>query len=378
MDFSFGEEQIALRDLAREILEREMTPELLKEVEAGSDGFHPGLWAKLASANLLSLAVPEEHGGMGYGMLELCTLLEEVGRCVAPVPALPALVLGGLPVARFGTPAQQERWLPALAAGEAILTAALLDPDAADVTAPAARARRDGDGWRLQGRKSLVPAAHLARRVLVPAAADAGVGLFLVDPSAEGVRVQKRRISTGEILCDLELNGARVGDDDLLGGDARGGEERLAWLFDCARVATAALQVGVSGRALDMTVAYVKQREQFGAPIGSFPPVQHRCADCYIDLEALRWTTWRAAWRLSADLPASREAAVAKFWAADAGARVATAAQHLHGGMGADRDYPLHRYFLWTVALELSLGGATPQLVRLGRDMARTGPQEHA
>jgi alkylation response protein AidB-like acyl-CoA dehydrogenase len=117
---------------------------------------------------------------------------------------------------------------------------------------------------------------------------------------------------------------------------------------------------------------------QFGVPIGSFQAVQHRCADAFIDVDALRWCTWRAAWRLAEGLPAAREAAVAKFWAAEAGARVANAALHLHGGLGADVDYPIQRYFLWSRALELELGGAEPQLAWLGKDMARTGPEDHA
>jgi alkylation response protein AidB-like acyl-CoA dehydrogenase len=143
-------------------------------------------------------------------------------------------------------------------------------------------------------------------------------------------------------------------------------------------VALAALQSGVSERALEITTAYVKEREQFGGPLGALPAVQHRCANAYIDLEAMRWVMWSAAWKLTAERPASRDAMIAKFWAADAGSRIATATQHLHGGMGVDLDYPIHRYFLWTKTLELALGAATPQLVKLGRDMARSGPQELA
>ena len=104
--------------------------------------------------------------------------------------------------------------------------------------------------------------------------------------------------------------------------------------------------------------------------------MQHRSADCYIALDALRWVTWQAAWKLAAGRPAARDARVAKFWAADAGSRIGTATQHLHGGMGVDLDYPIHRYFLWSKRIELALGGATPQLLELGRDMARSGPQE--
>jgi len=113
-------------------------------------------------------------------------------------------------------------------------------------------------------------------------------------------------------------------------------------------------------------------------PIGSFQAVQHRAADCYVDLASMRWTTWRAAWCLGRGLPARRAAAVAKFWAAEGGARIVAAAQHLHGGIGVDLDYPIHRYFLRSKALELALGGATPHLARLGRDLAHTGPAELA
>ena len=378
MDFALSEEQEALRGLAREILENEVSLETLKAIEATDDWFHAELWSKLADANLLGLAVPEAQGGMGYGLFELCLLLQEVGRVLAPVPALPALALGGLGVARGGSEAQRERWLRPLAHGEAILSAALVDADATEVTAPATRARRDGEGFVLDGRKRLVPAAHLAARVIVPAATDEGLGLFLVDPQAPGVSLVRQRVSSFEPLAELTLAGVRVEADDLLGGDARGGAELAGWLEDAARVALAATQLGVSERSIEITTGYLKEREQFGAPLGSFAAVQQRQADGYIDLEALRWTTWRAAWKLDRGQPAHREATVAKFWAAEAGTRIANTSQHQHGGMGVDRDYPIHRYFLWTKSLELSLGSATPQLARLGRDMARTGPQELA
>jgi len=152
----------------------------------------------------------------------------------------------------------------------------------------------------------------------------------------------------------------------------------LAWTHDCALTAVAAQQLGVSERAVEITTAYVSQREQFGAPIGSFPAVQHRCADMFIDLNALRWTMWHATSRLARDVEASREAMVAKIWTGEAGSRIANASQHLHGGAGVDRDYLLHRYFLWSKSNELTFGAAMPQLARLGRDMARTGPQELA
>ena len=183
-------------------------------------------------------------------------------------------------------------------------------------------------------------------------------------------------MSTGAPLFTVTLRKVRVSESDRLGGPDANGEALVRSIREHALVATAALQIGVSDRAIQITAGYVREREQFGVPIGSFQAVQHRAADGFIDLEALRWCTWRAAFRLSAGLPAAREASVAKFWAAEAGSRIANSCVHLHGGMGSDTDYPIQRYFLWSKALELSLGSASPQLAWLGAEMARTGPVE--
>jgi alkylation response protein AidB-like acyl-CoA dehydrogenase len=376
MDFSFSEDQIMLRDLAREILEKEVTAEQLKEVEQDPDWFDRGLWSQLADANLLGLVAPEDLGGMGLGVEEVCLLLQEIGRAVAPVPLLPALVLASLPIAEFGTDEQKRAWLPPVASGEAVLTGALVDTGSSEPSAPATTAKRDGGVWVLEGEKRLVPALHLARRVLVPATTDEGVGIFLIDPQATGVSLTRQEISRGEPLFAMRLAGVRVDGSALLGGDPSSGERMLRWRHERATVAVCATQIGVSERALEITADYARERVQFGVPIGSFQAVQHRCADCLIDLASMRWTTWRAVSRLARGLPAVREAAVAKFWAAEGGARIASAAQHLHAGLGVDLDYPIHRYFLWSKSLELELGAAMPQLVRLGGDMARTGPQE--
>ena len=378
MDFNFSEEQLTLQDLARGILEKEVTPERLREIEADSEGFDRELWSTLAEAHLLGLVVPEELGGMGFGLSEVCVLLHEIGRALAPVPVLPTLALAGLPLAEFGSDAQKKAWLGPMVGGQVVLSAALVDAGSEEPARPATRARRNGSGWTLDGQKRFVPALHLAQRVLVPAATDTGAGVFLVDPQAEGITHVRARTSSGEPIFDLTLEGVAVGDDDLLGDDAQNGDEIALWIYQRALVAICATQLGVSEKALELTTAYVSQREQFGVPIGSFQAVQHRAADAYIDLEALRWVTWRAIWKLSQGLPASRETAVAKFWAAEAGARIANSAQHLHAGIGVDLDYPIHRYFLWSKHLELTLGGATPQLARLGQDMARTGPKELA
>ncbi len=376
MDFTFSEDQIMVRDLARGILEKEVTPERLKKRASEAEWCDRALWSTLAEAGLLGLTLPADAGGMGFGFLEACILLHEVGRAVAPIPVLSTLVLGGLTIAEDGSAAQRKEWLVPLAAGTVILTAALADAQSSEPSAPATQARRDGSGWIVDGEKHFVPAADLAARILVPATISDGVGIFLVDPRAPGVTLTRHKTSGGEGLFTLSLTRVRLDARDLLDGSAGGGADRARLLHERALVALCAMQVGVCERALEHTSRYVRERVQFGVPIGSFQAVQHRAADCYIDLEAMRWATWRAAWKLAQGLPAAREAAVAKFWTADAGARIAAAAQHLHGGIGVDLDYPIHRYFLWSKALEIALGGATYHLARLGRDMAASGPSE--
>jgi 3-oxocholest-4-en-26-oyl-CoA dehydrogenase beta subunit len=369
MDFGFNEEQQDLQGLARQILDAEVTPERLKEIEAGEDNVDRELWAKLADAGLLGIALPEAHGGGGYGFLEAAIVLEQIGRTVAPVPYLSTVVLGALPVARFGGEALQAALLPGVAAGDRVLTAALVE-DGADPRQPLTTAQRDGDDWILEGEKTCVPDGMLADRVLVPATAEDGrVVLAVVDPDARGVSRQRQPTTSGHAEALLRLDGARVTDADLVGGP-EGGAAALDWALERATAALCAVAIGVCEEAVRMTAEYTKTREQFDRPIATFQAVGQRAADAYIDTEAIRLTAWQAIWRLAEELPAAAEVAVAKFWAAEGGQRVVHAAQHLHGGMGVDRDYPLFRYFLLAKQLELTLGGTTPQLLALGRILA--------
>src|SRR5581483_9690270 len=261
----------------------------------------------------------------------------------------------------------RERCMPGVAAGDTILTLALQEPNNDDPAAPTTRADVGRDGWRLTGVVHCVPAVHLAQAMLVAARTGVGVGLFLVDPRAEGVTATRAVATNGEPVFLVELDGAS--GEPL--GDPVDGEQVITWTVEHALAAWCVVQTGVSERALRMTAEYASAREQFGHPIAGFQAVSQRAADAYIDTEAIRLTAWQAAWRLAAGLPASDEVAIAKFWAADGGQRVAHAAQHLHGGLGIDVDYPLHRYFQWSKAIELTFGSATRQLVRLGASIAR-------
>jgi hypothetical protein len=372
MDFSYSDDQVSLRELARKILEERATHERIKQVQAGEPGLDLELWAELAKANLLGVAVDEAHGGMGFGFLELCVLLHEVGRTVAPVPAWATLVLGALPLQRFGSAAQKEAWLPGVVSGEAILTAALTELGNDDLARPTTTARRDGASFVLDGVKICVPAAHLARRILVPArTADGQAGVFLVDPTAPGVTLERQLATSLEPQAKLVLTGVRVADDGVLGDPGRGAE-LLRWLDEHAAAALCALQVGVSERALQITAQYTTGREQFGRAIATFQAVGQRAADAYIGVESIRLATQQAVWRLAAGLPATDAVAVAKYWACEAGHAVGYTAQHLHGGIGVDVDYPIHRYYLWSKQIELTLGSAPQQLEKLGRRLAES------
>jgi len=380
MDFNQDEAALELAGLARKILTDRLTAERLRAAEAG-DGFDPALWADLAGAGILSAALPESLDGAGLGLLAQCSVLTELGRAVAPVPYLPSIMLGAGALARFGTGEQQRRWAVPAARGEVVLTAALAEEDGDDPRAPSATAEPaageptagepGAGGWVLSGVKTTVSAAPPADLMLVPAATPPHVTVFLVTPADEGVTVQPQRV-TGGSAGRVMLDGVRLGADRVLGTPAAG-REIAGWLLDHATVGLCALQLGVVERALEMTAEYARNRVQFGKPIGGFQAVAQRLADGYIDVEAVRLTMWQAAWQLSAGLRSDTAIATAKFWAADAGHRVAHTAVHVHGGVGIDMDYPLHRYFVAAKSCEFTLGGATAQLRRIGTALASEG-----
>jgi acyl-CoA dehydrogenase len=359
VDFSLSEAQTELAGLTRKILAERDAPERQ--------------WADLASAGVLAAGLPESLGGAGLGLLEQCSVLTELGRAVSPAPYLASVVLGAGAIAAFGSPGQQRRWCPPAGDGSVVLTVALAEEDADDPSSPSARAERDGPGWRLSGVKTVVPVAGRADLMLVPASGPDGALVFLVEPSDDGVTVQPQALTDGADAGRVVLDGVTVGGDRVLGGGS-GGAEVTGWLVSRGTVGVCATQAGVLERALELTAEYARTREQFGRPIGSFQAVAQRLADAYIDVEAVRLTLWQAAWLLAAgragDPEVDAAVATAKFWAADAGHRVAHTAVHVHGGMGIDTSYPLHRYFGAAKRAEFTLGGATAQLRRLGDVLA--------
>jgi alkylation response protein AidB-like acyl-CoA dehydrogenase len=369
MDFSLSEMQEAIRDLARKIFSENVRHERLLELERSGEYFDGALWQAVAAGGLSSVVVPERCGGSGLGIFELCLVLEEQGRAVAPVPLFATALLGALPIAQFGTPAQQDRWLRPLVDSAGVLSAALVELGNSDPVTPRVTARRDGADWRLDGVKECVPAATQAAAVLVPAASSQGTLLLVLDPRSAGVTLEKQVVTSGEPQSRMTLAGARVAADAVL-ADAGSGAAAVRWLADRAMLGLAAIQLGVVQSALRDTAAYIAQRKQFGRPIATFQGAALRAADAFIDVEALRAVVLQAAWQAAEGRDAGPAIAAAKWWAATAGSRVTHTAQHLHGGIGSDIEYPIHRFFLWSKQNELLLGGPAQQAARLGKWLA--------
>ena len=369
MDFGFSDEQREVQNLARQILSEQVTPEKLATFdEFKQERFDRELWQQLAEAGLLGVAIEEEFGGMGFGFTELALFIEEAGRTIAPVPVISHLVSAALPIQRFGSAEQKQRWLPGAANGSLVLTAALTGSVQKGETAGIV-AVAEGDTYLLSGLKACVPFARTASRILVSAITEQGTVVVLLDPAAVGVSMTDIKYTTYEPQCEVRLEDVVVASEDILAGPEAGAAV-MQWLAEHTTAALCAHQLGVTDQSMRMTASYTTERKQFGVPIATFQAVGHRAANCFIDVECLRLNTYQAVSLLDSEADATTAVQIAKIWAGDVGHRVSYASQHLHGGTGIDRDYPLWRLCLWARHNEVMLGGSTRQLSELGTRIA--------
>lgn len=367
MDLTFTEEQRELIDLADRILGDRCPPEVLRADERTAPGtWSRDTWTTLAEAGLVGVGLPDSHGGGGYGFVETALVVEAVARIAAPLPAYATLVLGAAPIAEFGSTAQQQRWLPGVCDGSVVLTGALVGED--DSGEPARGRRRDDGGLTIDGVAWYVPYAADADAIVVPVVVDDTTVLAIVPRDTPGVSGEALASMSGEPSAIVRFDGVAVAAGDLLAPGA--GRDAVGWVRDRALAATCVAQTGTCAGALGLTASYVSTREQFGVKLATLQAVSQRAADAWIDTELVRLTAWAAAWRLDRGLDAAEALAVAKFFAAEAAQRVVAAAQHLHGGIGMDLDYPVHRFFRWAKEHELRLGVGAEHLAALGRDLA--------
>ncbi|MFI0977922.1 acyl-CoA dehydrogenase family protein [Streptomyces sp. NPDC021093] len=364
MDFTPTEEQQAARDLAARIFGDLSTHERLTAVGTGTDA---ELWKWLGEAGLLE-AVEE------IGLLGLVLLLEEQGRTTAQVPFAATAVCGLLALSAYGTEKQRETMGPGLRNGSVVAVGAFSATGAGPVRvatgenshgSTSSGAVPSGSGPSkavpceavLSGTVPVVPWLLDATHVVVP---DADRGLWIVRTGSAGVAVDPVGTTAPWSAGRLTLSGAR---GERLGGPGPEAYERIR---GAARIAFAGLQAGVCAGSVARAVAYTSEREQFGRPLSTKQAVQLRAADAHMDTEAIRVTAYEAAWRYDQALPHATHALTAAWWASEAGRRVVHAGQHLHGGVGADVEYPVHRHFLWGRQLDAYLGGGGQVLEELG------------
>ena len=358
MDLTPSEDQQAIIDLATRIVGDHTGPDRLREQERAGQHHDDELWSAIVAADLVGLALPEACGGGGYGITEATLIAEVIGRHVATVPFVEVVAAARL-LAAVGDPRAA-----AAAAGDIIVPALREGVEAVETLRPAVRATTTGDGWMLTGEKRLVTGAVAATGHVVPATADGELALYVVASDDIDSHTDSTT-SAGQVARSLRFDRTtahRLDCPDPLAA--------LESLRHELRILRCAQYAGVADGALQLAARHCKEREQFGAPIGTFQAVAHRMADAWLDTNLMQATARQAAWRTDNGLPAVQAAASASLWACQGGPRVVEAAQHVHGGIGVDLDYPVHRYFRWAKDLELQLGGASASALDLGAAIA--------
>jgi alkylation response protein AidB-like acyl-CoA dehydrogenase len=354
MDLDFSPEQELLRETVRGVCARHAGPDVVRAMEDDPVGYPPELWRQLGELGLIGLTLPERWGGSDMSMLDAMVVYDELGRALAPSPHFVSSVMAGGVLALAGSEEQKGAWLPRVASGEAILSVAWMEP--ARGFGPEGvqlRAEGDGDGWRLTGTKQHVLFAGAAERVLTLARTDEGITLFLLDPGTEGATLTQQRSMASDTQFRLDLDGARVGPDDVVGGVGSGWTPWSDVLQD-GLILLAAFAAGGANRALEMTVQYAKDRRQFDKPLGAFQAIAHYLADAATTVDGAQALVWEAAWARTAGRPVTRLAPMAKLFACQTFRDVTATGQQVYGGMGFTVECDIQLYFRRAKQLQIS------------------------
>ncbi len=362
MDLDLTEEQEMLRTMARDFLTKECPKTLVRELEEDEKGYSPELWRKMAELGWMGLVLPEEHGGMDMGFMDLIILLQEMGRNIVPGPFFCSVVLGSLPILSAGTEEQKKRFLPEIASGEMILTMALYEPNARyDASGVETKAVAQDNNFVINGTKLFVENAHIAdymicvTRTQEGASPEEGISLFLVDSKSPGIKCQVIPTMADDKLCEVVLENVSVPKENML-GELDKGWRIVTRALEHAIMAKCAEMVGGSEAVLDMTLDYVKERVQYGKPIGSFQVIQHYCANMWTNVATSRNLLYKVAWDLGEGLPVAKEIAMAKGWINQAYKFVTERAIQCHGAIGLTRDHDVGLYYRRAKAAELAFG----------------------
>ena len=364
MDFAFSEEQEMLRSSARDFLEKECSPSIVRRIMEDGDAYDPALWQKISDLGWTSLGIPEQHGGFG-SFLDLAVVLEEAGRALLPGPFFSTMGLAVPALLEAGTDEQKREVLGAIASGRARATLAFTEAAGRwDAGGISVQASRSGEGWKLDGLKLFVPDAGAADHIVVAArtrgAGEEGVTLFLVSGRPEGMTVTgMKTLDRTRQWYEVRFEGVSLPPGALMGaedGAWPGLRRALEWGAACL----CAEMVGGAQRVLDSSVEYAKTRQQFGKPIGVYQGVSHKLADMLLQVESARAATYYAAWAVDADADERALAtSIAKAYASDAYRHAAGDGIQVHGGIGFTWEHDMHLYFKRAKGSEVTLGDAT-------------------
>jgi len=357
LDLTFSPEQEMLRETVRGVVATTSPLSVVRELEDDPTGYSAELWKQLAALDLIGLQLPEEYGGSGMTTLETVVLYEEFGRAVVPSPHLVSSILSGGALARSGSADQKQAWLPGIVSGEAILTPAWLEPEnSSGPRGVQVRAVPDGDGWTITGAKRHVAFASSASRLVVLARTGDDpeeVDLFLVDPGADGVTLTQQLTIASDAQYRVDLDGVRVTADDRIGAAGTGWITWSAVMHE-AIILVAAQAVGGARYALDITVQYAKDRQQFDKPLGAFQALAHYLADAATAVDGAEVLVHEAAWARAEGRPVAKLAPMAKLYACQTFRDVTATAQQIFGGIGFTVEFDIQLYFRRAKQLQLS------------------------
>ena len=364
MDIRLSEEQEMIRHSAHNFLTKNCPSSFVREMVADEKGYTEELWKGMADLGWMGLIFPQEYEGSGMGFVDLMVLLEEMGRVLLPGPFFPTLVLGGFSLLEAGNDKQKKEFLPRIARGEIILTLAIIEAESAyDPSSMAVSALPNGDGYTINGTKLFVPDSHVADYILCAARTstgpdpEGGITFFIVDGKDPGINRKLLHTIAGDKQFEIKFNQVNVTKENILGGVDQGWAP-LKRILQKAAMAKCAEMVGGAQQILDMTVAYAKEREQFGQLIGSFQAIQHHCANMLIDLEGCRWITYKTAWMIDEGMPHDKEVSIAKAWCNEAYRRIVVLGHQVFGGIGYMEEHDLPLYFRRARVAEAAFGDA--------------------
>ena len=364
MDLALTEAQEMLRNSAREFLERECPPSLVRAMEDDERGYPAQLWEQMAGLGWMGLAFPQEHGGEGGSLTDLAVLLEEMGRAMLPGPFFATVVNVGLTILDAGSDSQKQQYIPRLASGALIGTAALLEENAQyspdGINLPG---ELSANSLQLSGEKLFVEYANTSDLMLVPVrtggSGEDGITIALIPGTADGISLSALDSIARDRQFEVTFDDVTVPSEEILGG-AGDGWPILKRSLDRSTALHCAVSVGGAQKVMEMTVEYAKQRIQFGRPIGSFQSVQHDCADMVNAIDAARLATYQAIARLEDGAPADREIAMAKVLANHAYKWTTLTGQQIHGGIGFMEEYDLQMWTRRAKVAELKFGTSAP------------------